>query len=126
MPWLNVTIWQRSFFNFLGSYYGSTGGNHLDMDLAEWIPGLDGVLPDPTPDPEPEPTPTRRSKVIVPNLSIREGPGTEYARTGFLELGDIKDILESNSSPAAPSEWVRHNRGWSAHHTTSAIYMQDL
>jgi len=127
LPWIGVTIWQRSYVNYLGGFYGSVSNEHIDIDLAAWIPRPGQGNPEP-PDPPPPPPPPneRESRVVVDNLSVREGPGTQYTRTGFLVNGNIIEVLESSSFPAAPVEWVRHSTGWSCHHSTAATYMIDL
>ena len=128
LPFLTVRVWQRSFYNFIADWMGSEGGYHLDLDVTEDLPMRDGTVPEPPTDPPPDPPPpeTRQARCIMNSLNIRTGPGTQYPSTGkYLSYGMVVDVLAS-SVPELGSEWIKHTDGWSCHHTSTYVYMEDL
>ena len=74
------------------------------------------------------PPPNKIAVVKVANLSVRVGPGTEYATTGhYLKLNEQVEVLEEVTL-ASGAIWVRHSLGWSAmkSSTGAVIYMEYL
>ena len=53
-------------------------------------------------------------KVSIPNLNIRKGPGTNYARTGFFTGIGVFTIVDVQSGQGSDTDWgkLKSGAGW--------------
>lgn len=89
-----------------------------DEMAAAMFKGITGAIPSiPTPQPEPEPQPAPQPannsfvvRVTIPDLNIRKGPGTNYARVGYIPKG-AWTIVEVQQGSGSSTGWGRLKSG---------------